>query len=118
MHRSRRDLLCHCKKAFTDGAAELVDALDQRHDLLPMRNGVVELDTGVFRRARWDDYVRETTGYDYVPEAEMPPDHVEWVERFYEMLFPKPDERCIASCSSASPRTRSAGPCPASGSPC
>ena len=91
--RSRRDLLCHCKKAFTDGAAELVDALDQRHDLLPMRNGVVELDTGVFRRGRWDDYVRETTGYDYVPEADMPPDHVEWVERFYEMLFPMPDER-------------------------
>ena len=91
--RCQRNIMTISKKWLYKGADKVMEKLDKRHDLLPMRNLVIELATGDAREGRWDDYVTMTTGYDFVPEAELPPGQIDWVERFYETVFPVPEER-------------------------
>lgn len=45
---------------------------DQNPDLLGCNNGIVDLTTGVLRKANPDDLVTRTVGFDFDPEAECP----------------------------------------------
>lgn len=49
-----------------------VGSLDSRSHLLGVRNGVVDLSTGVFRQGRQDDYITMRCGCDYIPNATSP----------------------------------------------
>ena len=77
--------------SFEDEAFER--RLDARLDIVPFVNCVVELATGEARPLRWDDYVSTTTGYAYVPRADVTPEHFAVVEDFYQQVLPVPEER-------------------------
>lgn len=49
-----------------------ISVLDTKRHLLGVRNGVIDLETGVFREGRKEDYITLTTGCDYVPGAQCP----------------------------------------------
>ena len=55
------------------GTALTEQRLDARLDILPFKNGALELATGAFRDLRWDDYVTRTTGYDFVRREAVSP---------------------------------------------
>ena len=69
------------------------EGLDSVMTIIPFKNGVLELGTGAFRPLRWDDYVTQTIGYDYVPADEVPEEHHAFVRGFFEQVLPLPEER-------------------------
>ncbi|KAJ3050873.1 hypothetical protein HK102_012186, partial [Quaeritorhiza haematococci] len=91
-----------CARLFSRGYKELVAKLDKNKDLLGFNNGVYDLEQGLFRKGRADDYISKSVGYDYVPGYM---DCRGEVEDFFAKLFPD-DElrdyvlRYLASCLS------------------
>ena len=69
------------------------ETLDSVTTVIPFKNGALELGTGTFRPLRWDDYVTQTIGYDYVPAAEVPEEQHAFVRGFFEQVLPLPEER-------------------------
>lgn len=49
-----------------------ISVMDANPNLLGVRNGVVDLATGVFREGRKDDYITLSMGCEYIPNAQCP----------------------------------------------
>jgi hypothetical protein len=58
---------------------------------IPFENGMFEIETGVLRPFRRSDYISKTVGYAY--DANLSVLHAETIQRFYEQIFPVPEER-------------------------
>ena len=69
------------------------EGLDSVMTIIPFKNGSLELGTGAFRPLRWDDYVTQTIGYDYVPADQVPEEQHAFVRGFFEQVLPLPEER-------------------------
>lgn len=75
-------VLCHKR------APEFLDKLDQRRNLLAFTNGVYDLNTGVFRSGRPDDYITMSVGYDYDEEKMKDEDTIQEFNKFFFQVFP------------------------------
>lgn len=65
--------------------------LDSKLNLLAFTNGVYDLDAGLFRAARPEDWLSTSVGYDYC--AKEDPDAAAAVARYWEMLHPEAGRR-------------------------
>jgi len=70
------------------------DIWDKNRDLLGFNNGTLEIDTGVFRAGKHEDYISMSTGWDYIPQPE------EAVEEFFQSFICKVQpEKEIRDCT-------------------
>ena len=60
----------------------LHDKLDKKLNLIGFTNGVYDLELGLFRKAKQEDYVSRTTGYDYVDKNEE-----EYFDKLIDSIF-------------------------------
>jgi phage/plasmid-associated DNA primase len=63
------------------------DVFDKNGDLLGFTNGTYELENGLFREGRPEDYITLTVGYDYEPTT------THRVDEFMRKVMPHEDER-------------------------
>ena len=90
--RGRQNVLLSCVVLGDVRSTQLEQQLDANVDILPFKNGVYDLRTGSFRELRWDDYVTQTIGFDYMPKESCSSD-VEFAESFFAQVLPVPEER-------------------------
>ncbi|KAJ3057685.1 hypothetical protein HK102_010932, partial [Quaeritorhiza haematococci] len=79
-----------CARMFKDNYVEVVKKLDTNKDIIGFNNGVYNLEQGLFRDGRADDYISKTVGYDYIPNDH---EHRAEVEDFFAKLFPDQELR-------------------------
>lgn len=89
-----------CKVLFHD--KNFYDKLDENRNLIAFRNGVLDLEHGIFREGRTDDYISMRAGVEYV-EYEEDDDDVRDVKLYLRQVFPNPNIRdyfmgIVASC--------------------
>lgn len=63
------------------------DRFDNNGDLLGFTNGTYELNNGIFREGRAEDYITMTVGYDYAPTS------THRISEFMSKVMPHQDER-------------------------
>ncbi|KAJ3080934.1 hypothetical protein HK102_002697 [Quaeritorhiza haematococci] len=74
-----------CARLLKEGYEEIMSNLDANKNLLGFNNGVYDLERGLFRDGRPNDYISKSVGYDYVPNDR---EHRAEVEDFFAKLFP------------------------------
>lgn len=79
-------IMTECMEVFHDYAEEFCNKLDSNIDILGFENGVYELDTGIFRSGRAEDYLTMSTKIDYV-EHTWNDDVVKEVMGFFAKLY-------------------------------
>jgi len=84
----KNSVMKECEEVFYNG--EFLNKLDKNPYLICFENGVYDLQKGVFRDGRPDDYLSMTTKYDYKDFSE---DDIEIseVHDFISKIFPDPD---------------------------
>lgn len=75
-----------CAEVFHDFAKEFCNKLDSNVNIIGFENGVYELDSGIFRNGRSEDYLTMTTKIDYI---EYYDDHpiVLQIHRFLSQIY-------------------------------
>ncbi|KAJ3080043.1 hypothetical protein HK102_003348 [Quaeritorhiza haematococci] len=74
-----------CARLLKEGYEEIVSNLDANKNLLGFNNGVYDLERGLFRDGRPNDYISKSVGYNYVPKDR---EHRAEVKDFFAQLFP------------------------------
>ena len=87
-----KTLLCTLKRKLLD--EELWAKMDADPHLLGLENGVIDLRSGDYRAQTREDMISCSVGYDW--NCAVDADIEENVERFFEQLYPVPDERRMA----------------------
>lgn len=77
--------------------------MDAKPDLICFRNGVYDLDAGVFRKGRKDDYISQLVNYDYETSS---PKEIDNLMVLIKQIMPHEDERecllkALSSCLTA-----------------
>lgn len=67
---------------------EFFDKLDKKRNLLGFTNGVLDLDSGVFRQGRPDDFITMTVGYAYDPNKMADKTITGEFYEFFRKVFP------------------------------
>jgi P4 family phage/plasmid primase-like protien len=81
----KETLLKECKNLFYDDKFE--EKLDSNIHLLGFENGVYDLEQGVFRDGRPDDYITLSTKNDFHKWSDRNP-YNNHIQRFFEQIFP------------------------------
>ena len=63
-----------------------LEKLDERHELLGFDNGVINLDTGLFRSGRPDDYITLSTKTMYIPNYKNYPEYNQ-IMLFFKQIY-------------------------------
>lgn len=90
------DVITKCKNEFYN--KDFKEKLNQQTFLLGFTNGVYDLEKDEFREGRWDDFITQSTNYDYkhVDLNNPDPDERQNLEEFtlfISQVFPDPDLR-------------------------
>jgi len=75
------------EKHILANAREVDDIFDKNPFLLGFNNGVIELNTGLFRPYKYDDYITFSCGYDYQSIDYSIPTNIELQETLKNILF-------------------------------
>lgn len=67
---------------------DFLDLLDFKRNLLAFTNGVYDLDAGIFRSGKPDDYITMTVGYEYDLEKMNDEEKIQEFNRFFFQVFP------------------------------
>lgn len=88
----KSSLMRECRELFYD--EQFNKKVDANKDLMAFNNGVMELDTFVFRPGKPEDYMSFTTGLDYDPDKPYY-DYPAWpaVETFIKRVLPNAEVR-------------------------
>ncbi|KAJ3082129.1 hypothetical protein HK102_001894 [Quaeritorhiza haematococci] len=91
-----------CARLLKEDYEDIVARLDGNKNLLGFNNGVYDLERGLFRDGRPNDYISKSVGYEYVPNDH---EHRTEIEHFFVTLFPDQElrdyvMRYLASCLS------------------
>jgi putative DNA primase/helicase len=70
---------------------DITSLLDTNPDLIGFNNGVFDLSTMSFRLARPEDFISQSTGYDFTPD--FPEETREQVHSFLESIMPNTQDR-------------------------
>lgn len=84
-HHFKETLIKECKNLFYDDKFE--EKLDSNIYLVGFENGVYDLEQGVFRDGRPDDYITLSTKNDFHKWSDRNPYNVH-IQRFFEQIFP------------------------------
>jgi P4 family phage/plasmid primase-like protien len=81
----KETLVKECKNLFYDDKFE--QKLDSNLQLIGFENGIFDLEKGIFREGRPDDYVTMSTKNDYHKWSDKNPYNVQ-INKFFEQVFP------------------------------
>jgi len=84
------NVMKECRGLFFD--KNFLKKLDENHYLFSFKNGVLELETGVFRNGRPDDFLSFCCGVNYIPFSDKLP-YLKEVREFLSQVQPKPELR-------------------------
>lgn len=82
------NIMRECRDLFYD--KDFIQKLDSNETLICMQNGVLDLNTGVFRNGRPDDFISLTCAINYVPYADDLP-HLKDIIDFIQKIQPNPN---------------------------
>tara|TARA_B110000881_G_scaffold32572_1_gene24968 strand:+ start:135 stop:2921 length:2787 start_codon:yes stop_codon:yes gene_type:complete len=82
----KSNVMKECMEVFHDYAKEFCDKLDSNIDIIGFKNGVYELDSGIFRNGRSEDYLTMSTKIDYIEYTEDDP-IVKEVYKFFSEIY-------------------------------
>lgn len=82
----KNNVMVECSEIFYTKASDFLEQLDMNLDLLGFENGVYELDTGIFRAGRPEDYITMSTKIDY-KEYSMENEQVKEIQEFFSKIY-------------------------------
>lgn len=85
-------IMSECMEIFYDYAEEFCEKLDSNNNLLGFDNGVYELDSGIFRDGRAEDFLTLSTKNDYI-EYNWNDPTVKAVLNFFSKIYTNPKVR-------------------------
>ena len=88
----KNNIMTECSEIFYKDAKEFLELLDMNLDILGFENGVYELDTGIFRLGRPEDYITMSTKIEY-RECKMDDEDVQEVLEFFSKIYTNVDVR-------------------------
>lgn len=88
----KNSIMSECIEAFYDYADVFCEKLDANNNLIGFNNGVYELDSGVFRDGRAQDYITLSTKNDYIEYSWKDPT-VQAVLNFFSKIYTNPKVR-------------------------
>lgn len=86
----KNDILVELVEIYNINCSQFTEKLDTNPYLIGFTNGVYDLDSMIFRKGRPDDYISQTTGYDYVDSYSDQKDNV---INFLEDILPNKNDR-------------------------
>lgn len=86
---SKKNIMAQCKELFYD--KNFFDLVDKNCDLLCCGNGVINLETGEFRKGYPEDYITKCTDNDYIYPSMRDKNLVNEVNEFWSQIFPEED---------------------------
>ena len=78
----KSNIMTECAELFYDFKREFFNKLDSNLNLLGFDNGILDLETGEFRKGRPEDYVSMSTKIEYIPYDE----HSQEVQDIYKFM--------------------------------
>lgn len=82
---SRQAIVDDVKQKLVDD--NFYDLLDKNHDLLGFNNGILDLNTFEFRKAKKGEYVNMSCGYDWFYNEEYPDEVIEASEKMFNVIL-------------------------------
>ena len=86
----KKDVIAECAVLFYD--CNFFNKLDEKRNLIGYENGVLDLDTMIFRDGFPEDYITFSTKINYIPYNPMD-EKIKEVESFFESIIPQEDVR-------------------------
>jgi len=83
---SKKNIMAQCKELFYD--KDFFEQVDKNTDLLCCSNGVINVNTGEFRKGYPEDYITKCTDIDYLLPSYREKKLEEEVNEYWKRLFP------------------------------